>query len=112
MASPVSTVNRLEDFLLSDGPKQDCLVRICKYINVFDMVNVAESSQHSELFMEFFKERVVGCRSFEFTHKRRRFRSSVQTEESIKGVFQHFGPLFQIIKVNTYIISKMPQNWD
>lgn len=105
MASADSTINHLEDFLLNDGPKQDCLVRICKYIDVFDMVNVSESSKHPVLFMELFQERVIDMDSFDFTKnssERCTDVSSKPTEQSINGVFQHFGPHMQRIKVSTH----------
>lgn len=94
MATSCTTVNYLENFLLNSGPKQDCLVRICEYINVFDMVNLSESSNHSELFVEFFKERVIHFNSFDLMKV-----PSKQIEESFKEVFEHFGPCMQKIKV-------------
>lgn len=64
METTSSIVNHLEDFLLESGPKQDCLVHICKYINADDIINLSESSKHSELFIEFFKDRVIDKNSF------------------------------------------------
>lgn len=97
MASSTSceTVNYLEDFLVNNGPKQDCLVHICKYINVFDMMNLSETSKHSELFIEFFNERVVDSNSFDFT----KLPPDPKDTESFKEVFEHFGAHMQKIKV-------------
>lgn len=94
----MTTINYLEDFLLNSGPKQDCLVRICKYINGFDMMNLSESSKHPELFMEFFKDRMIDLNSFEFT-----IRPSKRPKKSFNEVFEHFGPCMQRIKVSVLL---------
>lgn len=94
METSSTTINHLEDFLVSSGPKQDFLVHVCKYIDVYDMVNLSESSKHSELFMEFFKERVIDLNSFDIKPKE---------IESFKKVFENFGPHMQRVKVITGI---------
>lgn len=92
-----STINHLEDFLQNTGPKQDCLVRIFEYINVYDMLNVSESSNHSELFIEFFKDRVIDMNTFDFVTN-----SSTREGQTVHDVFQHFGPDMQRIKVSIH----------
>lgn len=78
--------------------KQDCLVRVCKYLDVHDMVNLSESSKHPELFMEFLKERVIDLNSFDLKPKDRK------EVEPLKKVFEHFGPHMQRVKVIASIL--------
>lgn len=98
MEASCTTINYLENFLLNSGPKQDCLVRICKYIDVLEMVNLSESSKHSELFMEFFKDRVIHLNSFDFMY----LDLTKQKSEWFKKVFERFGPYMQKIKVRPF----------
>lgn len=99
MASPSATINYLEDFLLNNGPKQDCLIHICKYIDLFDMLHLSESSKHSELFMEFFKDRVLHRASFEFTE----VMSLSDKTELFQKVMENFGSKMQKIKVSALL---------
>lgn len=76
---------------------QDCLVRICEYINVFDMMNLSESSKHSELFMDFFKERVVNLNLIDFS------KTPIQSTASFQKAFEHFGSCMRKVKVSILI---------
>lgn len=97
MESSTSTVNHLEYFLLNSGPKQCCLVRICKYVDLCDMANVCKSSEHSELFVKFFNGHVIGLDSFDFTEV-----PSNQKKEAINEVFRDFGLSMQKTKLSAH----------
>lgn len=90
MANAIEPKNLLDDYLLNDGPKQDCLVHVCKYLNVNDLINLSDFSQNTELFIEFINDRVnFATKTFDFTKIEKR-----------EKVFQYFGPSMQKVKVN------------
>lgn len=90
MANAIVESNLIDVFLLSDGPKQDCLAHICEYLSGKDLTNLCESSQYSELFIEFLNDRVnFATITFDF--------ANIGDKEK---VFQNFGRSMQKIQVN------------
>lgn len=89
MANAIVEDNLIDEFLLNDGPKQDCLVHICEYLSVNDLMNLSDSSRYTELFIEFLNDRVNFSKTFDFTNI-----------SDKKKVFQYFGRSMQKVKVN------------
>lgn len=94
LLSHIMSNNPIDDFLLNDGPKQNCLVHICKYLSVDDLMALSNSSRHKNLFMEFLNDRVnFATKTFDFTHN----------NYDWEKVFQYLGPRMQKVK-NSFLI--------
>lgn len=81
--------NLIDEFLVNDGPKRDCLLHICEYLSVEDLIRLCEFSQHTELFVELLNERfALSTKLFDFT----------KIEHKQKA-FQYFGHQMRKVKV-------------
>lgn len=90
MTNAIVEINLIDEFLLNDGPKQDCLVHICEYLSGNDLVNLSDSNLYTELFIEFLNDRVnFAKKTFDFTN--------IEDKEK---VFQNFGQNMQRLQVN------------
>lgn len=80
----------IDECLLNDGPKQDCLVHICEYLSVNDLMNLSDASQFTELFTDFVNDRVnFATKPFDL----------IEAGDH-ENVFQYFGRSMQKVKVN------------
>lgn len=92
MENAIVPINPFDDFLMNDGPKQDCLIHICEYLSVNDLMKLCDFSQNTELFIEFLNDRVnFATKTFDFT--------KIKDKEK---AFQYFGRSMHKVEVNYY----------
>lgn len=112
MADSTQSTNHFEDFWKNSGPKQDCLVKICAFLEVPDLIKLCALfgqdlfAEDNESFTEFLVDRVmIHKKLFDFTQIQ-----SQQRAWSVNKVFDTFGKSMRKLKVSLLLLPSTQRN--
>lgn len=85
----------LNDLLLSSGLNEDCLIAICKYLNISDLMNICTlDTGEKNTFVPFMQKYTMKYRVFDFDQIQ-----PYQQTWSMNDVFKIFAPTMKKMKV-------------